>query len=126
VLPEALGDAGGDGEEAAMAGALADRRPPAGTEVDRVEADGEGGVTFAVAPMYWVAGSGSVSVLVSSAAAYSSIAFSSMRTAVARSATQAQAARTWSGTEAGEPSGGGWVVIYPPLHGDWIHDSRPN
>ena len=45
---EAVGEAGGDGEEAAVAGALADRRPPAGAEVDRVEADGEGGAGLAV------------------------------------------------------------------------------
>jgi hypothetical protein len=48
-LPEALGEAGGDGEVAAAAGPLADRRPPAGTEVDRVEADDEGGAGLAVA-----------------------------------------------------------------------------
>src|SRR5262249_39307870 len=47
ALAEAAGETGGDGEEAAVAGALADRRPPAGAEVDRVEADREGGALLA-------------------------------------------------------------------------------
>jgi hypothetical protein len=46
---EALGDSGGDREVAAAGGPLADRRPPAGAEIDRVEADGEGGASLAIA-----------------------------------------------------------------------------
>ena len=49
LVAEALGQAGGDREVAAVAGALADRRPPAGAEVDRVEAEDEGGAGLAVA-----------------------------------------------------------------------------
>jgi hypothetical protein len=47
---EVLLDAGGHRAVAAEAGALADRRPPARAEVDRVHADREGGCGF------WIGG----------------------------------------------------------------------
>jgi hypothetical protein len=47
ALAEALGQAGGDREVTAAAGALADRRPPTGAEVDRVEAEDKGGTSLA-------------------------------------------------------------------------------
>ncbi len=49
LLAEALRQAGRDRQVAAVAGTLADRRPPARAEVDRVEADDECGPRLAIA-----------------------------------------------------------------------------